>query len=145
MSTLKVTLSSDKFEYYQKVKDAYSRWNTTHTKNTAFPAEPSKILHSEEEINTKLRTTTVTLCSPAMGNSFAAGTTDGPGMFGFTQGTTSGNPFWDKVRDFLSEPTEEEVECQAPKPILLNTGDVAKPYEWDPRIVPVQILKVSVY
>lgn len=143
MSTLKVTLSSDKFEYYQKVKDAYSRWNTTHTKNTAFPAEPSKILHSEEEINTKLRTTTVTLCSPAMGYSFAAGTTDGPGMFGFTQGTTSGNPFWDKVRDFLSEPTEEEVECQAPKPILLNTGDVAKPYEWDPRIVPVQILKVG--
>ena len=30
-------------------------------------------------------------------------------MFGFTQGTTTGNPFWDKVRDFLSEPTPEEI------------------------------------
>lgn len=27
----------------------------------------------------------------------AIGTTDGPGMFGFTQGTTSGNKFWDTV------------------------------------------------
>lgn len=62
------------------------------------------------------------LCSPAMGYSFAAGTTDGPGMFKFTQGTTTGNPFWNKVRDFLSEPTQEEIDCQAPKPILLNTG-----------------------
>lgn len=54
--------------------------------------------------------------------SFAAGTTDGPGMFNFAQGTTSGNPFWDKVRDFLSVPTQEEIDCQAPKPILINTG-----------------------
>lgn len=54
--------------------------------------------------------------------SFAAGTTDGPGMFNFAQGTTTDNPFWNKVRDFLSEPTQEEIDCQAPKPILLNTG-----------------------
>ena len=86
---------------------------------------------------------TVFTCKPAMGYSFAAGTTDGPGMFGFTQGTTSGNPFWDKVRDFLSVPTEEEIACQAPKPILINTADINVPYEWDPRIVPVQILRVG--
>lgn len=43
-------------------------------------------------------------------------------MFGFTQGTTTDNPFWNRVRDFLSEPTQEEIDCQAPKPILLNTG-----------------------
>lgn len=83
------------------------------------------------------------LCSPSMGYSFAAGTTDGPGMFKFTQGTTSGNPFWDKVRDFLSEPTEAEIACQAPKPILFNTGDMVKPYDWDPHTVPVQILRVG--
>lgn len=64
----------------------------------------------------------VQLCNPAMGYSFAAGTTDGPGMFNFHQGETTGNPFWDKVRDFLSKPTDEEMACQAPKPILLNTG-----------------------
>lgn len=28
------------------------------------------------------------LCAPAMGMSFAAGTTDGPGMFNFAQGDT---------------------------------------------------------
>ena len=86
---------------------------------------------------------TETLCSPAMGYAFAAGTTDGPGMFGFTQGETSGNPFWDKVRDFLSEPTQEEIKCQAPKPILLNTADIDKPYEWDPETVAVQIFRIG--
>jgi len=41
---------------------------------------------------------TVELCKPAMGYAFAAGTTDGPGMFGFEQHTTTVNPFWNKVR-----------------------------------------------
>lgn len=86
---------------------------------------------------------TKTLCTPAMGYSFAAGTTDGPGMFGFTQGTTSGNPFWDKVRDFLSEPTEEEIACHAPKPILLNTADIRRPYQWDPTVVPLQLFRIG--
>jgi neutral ceramidase len=86
---------------------------------------------------------TTTLCTPAMGYSFAAGTTDGPGMFDFSQGTTTGNIFWNKVRDFLSKPTNEEIACQHPKPILLNTGDVDVPYAWDPHIVPVQILRLG--
>lgn len=83
------------------------------------------------------------LCSPSMGYAFAAGTTDGPGMFSFTQGSTSGNPFWDKISYWLGQPTEEERACQAPKPILINTGGVKHPYEWDPRIVPVQILRIG--
>lgn len=83
------------------------------------------------------------LCRPSMGYSFAAGTTDGPGMLKFTQGTTSGNPFWDKVRDFLSTPTEEEIACQAPKPILFNTGDMYTPYQWDPDHIPLQIFRVG--
>lgn len=33
--------------------------------------------------------TKVHTCKPAMGFSFAAGTTDGPGMFGFQQGLSS--------------------------------------------------------
>lgn len=87
--------------------------------------------------------TVKTLCSPAMGYSFAAGTTDGPGMFNFAQGTTTDSPFWDKVRDFLSEPTQAEIDCQAPKPILLNTGDIVRPYEWDPETLPIQILRLG--
>jgi neutral ceramidase len=85
----------------------------------------------------------VTLCRASMGYSFAAGTTDGPGMFGFTQGTTTGNPFWDKVSSFLSKPTQEEIDCQAPKPILLNTGDIDIPYAWDPQTVPIQIIRLG--
>ncbi len=34
----------------------------------------------------------VALCGPALGYAFAAGTTDGCGMFDFTQGETTGNP-----------------------------------------------------
>lgn len=63
-------------------------------------------------------------CLPAMGYSFAAGTTDGAGAFNFSQGTTSGNPIWDSVRDLLAIPTQEDIDCHAPKPILLMTGRV---------------------
>lgn len=73
--------------------------------------------------SSKLLLYIIYFCCPLFNSySFAAGTTDGPGMFNFAQGTTTDNPFWNKVRDFLSEPTQEEIDCQAPKPILLNTG-----------------------
>lgn len=57
------------------------------------------------------------LCKPSMGYSFAAGTTDGPGFFTFHQGDQTGNEFWDRVRDFLKEPTQELLDCQKPKPV----------------------------
>ena len=82
-------------------------------------------------------------CPAALGYSFAAGTTDGPGMFDFTQGTNSSSPFWNVVSGFISKPTEEEKACQAPKPILLNTGDVSKPYDWDPKTVPISVFQVG--
>lgn len=78
-----------------------------------------------------------------MGYSFAAGTTDGPGAFDFTQGTTSGNPLWNLVRDFLAMPSREDMECQKPKPILLATGRATFPYEWQPRIVSTQIVMIG--
>ncbi|XP_077285659.1 neutral ceramidase-like [Arctopsyche grandis] len=78
-------------------------------------------------------------CLPAMGYSFAAGTTDGPGEFNFTQGTKTGNPLWDSIRNFLATPTKEDIECQAPKPILLATGRMKFPYEWQPKILSTQL------
>jgi len=60
-----------------------------------------------------------------MGYSFAAGTTDGPGSFAFEQGTTTSNPFWNAVRNFLAAPTENDIRCQSPKPIFLTTGRVS--------------------
>lgn len=46
----------------------------------------------------------------------------GPGAFDFTQGDLNGTTFWRLVRDFLHVPSEQQKACQAPKPILLDTG-----------------------
>lgn len=85
----------------------------------------------------------VTGCTPAMGYSFAAGTTDGPGVMDFTQGTTSDNPFWNTVRDFLAEPSAQDIACHDKKPILIATGKAVFPYAWQPTIVPTQIFAIG--
>jgi hypothetical protein len=63
-----------------------------------------------------------------MGYSFAAGTTDGPGSFAFEQGTTTSNPLWNAVRNFLAAPTADDILCHGAKPILLATGQVSRSY-----------------
>uniref|UniRef100_A0A2P2M106 Neutral ceramidase n=1 Tax=Rhizophora mucronata TaxID=61149 RepID=A0A2P2M106_RHIMU len=86
---------------------------------------------------------TVKTCPAAMGFAFAAGTTDGPGAFDFTQGDVKGNAFWRLVRNLLKTPSEKQVKCQHPKPVLLDTGDMNLPYEWAPSILPIQILQIG--
>ncbi|KAI4999233.1 neutral ceramidase [Hordeum vulgare subsp. vulgare] len=85
----------------------------------------------------------VKTCPAAMGFAFAAGTTDGPGAFDFKQGDDKGNPFWRLVRNLLKTPGKEQVECQAPKPILLDTGEMKEPYDWAPAILPIQIIRIG--
>ncbi|KAH9736307.1 Neutral ceramidase 2 [Citrus sinensis] len=75
-------------------------------------------------------TEVVKTCPAAMGFAFAAGTTDGPGAFDFKQGDDKGNPFWKLVRNVLKAPSKEQVKCQHPKPILLDTGEMKIPYDW---------------
>ncbi|KAF7354597.1 Neutral ceramidase [Mycena sanguinolenta] len=90
--------------------------------------------------------TTVNTCPAAMGFSFAGGTTDGPGSFDFVQGdnSTSQNPLWEIVKSFITPiPSAEQVACQYPKPILLNTGYATLPYAWSPSTVDIQMLKVG--
>ncbi|KAJ6578582.1 Neutral/alkaline nonlysosomal ceramidase [Mycena sp. CBHHK59/15] len=90
--------------------------------------------------------TTVETCPAAMGFSFAGGTTDGPGAFDFVQGdnSTSQNPFWEIVKNFVTPaPSAAQIACQAPKPILLNTGYATQPYAWSPSTVDIQMLKVG--
>eukprot|EP01119_Soliformovum_irregulare_P003951 TRINITY_DN14980_c0_g1_i1.p1 TRINITY_DN14980_c0_g1~~TRINITY_DN14980_c0_g1_i1.p1 ORF type:complete len:704 (-),score=205.22 TRINITY_DN14980_c0_g1_i1:76-2187(-) len=84
-------------------------------------------------------------CHGSLGDAFAAGTTDGPGDFDFVQGTnsTSTNPYWNYIGSFLSNPSQEEKACQAPKPILLNVGDVEFPGPWIAKIIPVQLLRLG--
>ncbi|EGC34439.1 hypothetical protein DICPUDRAFT_94802 [Dictyostelium purpureum] len=85
-----------------------------------------------------------TTCRAAMGYSFAAGTTDGPGAFDFTQGdnSTSGNIFWNFISKFIAVPTEDQKQCQSPKPILIDVG-LTKPYPWTPDVLPVQIITIG--
>lgn len=88
----------------------------------------------------------VTTCPAALGYSFAAGTTDGPGAFDFKQnntGSPNANPVWSLVRNFLREPSESQKTCHAPKPILLDVGEIERPYLWTPNIVDVQLLRVG--
>jgi len=47
------------------------------------------------------------------------------------------------VRDFLNTPTKEQIECQQPKPILVNTGGMDNPYAWDPSTLALQVLRVG--
>lgn len=83
-----------------------------------------------------------TTCLGALGDAFAAGTTDGPGAFNFQQGTNDSNPngFWNIIAGFLSEPTPEQKKCQYPKPILFNTGGITFPCPWTASILPLQIV-----
>ncbi|KAF9621497.1 hypothetical protein IFM89_021801 [Coptis chinensis] len=94
----------------------------------------------------------VKTCPAALGPGFAAGTTDGPGAFGFQQGDTKRNlqryntqvnDFWILVRNFLKEPSQYQVDCQLPKTVLLDTGEMFDPYPWAPAILPIQILRLG--
>ena len=90
-------------------------------------------------------------CSAALGYGFAGGTTDGPGAFDFRQGTNDTdddsparkNPLWAAARKFVHDPSDEQIACQSPKPILLDVGATTRPYAWTPNIVDIQLLRVG--
>ncbi|KAI1079972.1 Neutral/alkaline nonlysosomal ceramidase [Whalleya microplaca] len=90
--------------------------------------------------------TEVQTCPAALGYSFAAGTSDGPGAFDFTQGDSgepSASPVWEVVKSLLRAPSPEQNACQAPKPVLLDVGELSEPYPWTPNIIDVQLLRVG--
>ncbi|KAF7530434.1 hypothetical protein G7054_g9610 [Neopestalotiopsis clavispora] len=90
--------------------------------------------------------TIVQSCPAALGYSFAAGTSDWPGAFDFTQGDSgnpSANPIWAIVSGLLKEPSPAQKACQGQKPVLLDVGELNTPYAWSPNIVDVQLLRVG--
>ncbi|KAF2871401.1 neutral ceramidase precursor [Massariosphaeria phaeospora] len=89
--------------------------------------------------------TVATTCPAALGNSFAAGTSDGPGAFDFVQNDPGApsNPFWNVVGSAIAPPGEKQKKCQYPKPVLLNVGEAKVPYDWSPNIVDIQVLRVG--
>ena len=90
--------------------------------------------------------TWVSTCPAALGYSFAAGTTDGPGAFDFKQnntGSPNANPVWSVVKGFIHEPSEEQKACHGVKPILLDVGEIESPYLWTPNVVDIQLFRVG--
>lgn len=90
--------------------------------------------------------TEVRTCPAALGYSFAAGTSDGPGAFDFTQhdgGPNTTSPVWRVVSGLLKAPTEDQKACHSPKPILLDVGEMSSPYMWTPNVVDIQVLRVG--
>lgn len=90
-------------------------------------------------------------CSAALGYGFAGGTTDGPGAFDFRQGTNDTdddspalkNPLWKIARGFVHPPSDEQIACQSPKPVLLDVGAATSPYAWSPNIVDIQAMRIG--
>lgn len=89
--------------------------------------------------------TTVQTCPAALGFSFAAGTSDWPGAFDFTQGDEGApnNPLWSAVAALLKAPSSEQKKCQGPKPVLLDVGEMDAPYAWSANIVDIQTFRVG--
>ncbi|OTB12075.1 hypothetical protein K445DRAFT_66988 [Daldinia sp. EC12] len=90
--------------------------------------------------------TEVQTCPAALGYSFAAGTSDGPGAFDFTQGDSgepSASPVWEVIKSLLRAPSPQQKACQNPKPVLLDVGELSEPYPWSPNIIDVQLLRVG--
>ncbi|TAQ83734.1 hypothetical protein B7494_g7939 [Chlorociboria aeruginascens] len=85
-------------------------------------------------------------CPAALGYSFAAGTSDGPGAFDFTQNdpnAPNASPVWQVVSGLLKSPSKDQIHCHFPKPILLDVGEITSPYLWTPNVVDVQVLRVG--
>ncbi|KVH94972.1 Neutral/alkaline nonlysosomal ceramidase [Cynara cardunculus var. scolymus] len=110
------------------------RYRHTYIDFSDLPVQLSEVGESNELVRT---------CPAAMGFSFAAGTTDGPGAFDFKQGDDEGNAFWKLVGGLLKKPDEKQINCQDPKPILIDTGEMHEPYDWAPSILPIQILQIG--
>ncbi|XP_022119315.2 neutral ceramidase [Pieris rapae] len=79
-------------------------------------------------------------CVPGLGYSFASGTIDGANLLNITQGTLNNNPLLDAISGVVAEPTVEDIECHAPKPILLATGRANFPFPWHSSVVSVSLI-----
>ncbi|KAI7255322.1 hypothetical protein D0864_11603 [Hortaea werneckii] len=90
--------------------------------------------------------TEVNTCPAALGYSFAAGTTDGPGAFDFKQAQPddpNASPLWKVVGNRIATPNDTQKACHAEKVILLDVGESESPYVWSPNIVDMQLLQVG--
>ncbi|PLB36567.1 neutral/alkaline ceramidase [Aspergillus candidus] len=135
------------------------QYEAAKTLNDQISSKPVQILKNSEvrafhvyrdmsqyEFISPFNGSTLKTCSAAMGYPFAGGTTDGPGMFDFTQngtGPATKNPLWEVARKIIHAPSKEQEECQYPKKVLFDVGSLTQPYAWDPNVVDIQLLRVG--
>ena len=81
-------------------------------------------------------------CNGALGFAFAAGAEDGPGPSFFSEGDIVGNPFINLFTDGIFDVDADLINCQAPKPILIATGN-ARPHPWTPNILPFSLVTLG--
>ena len=132
---------------FQPAKELYEKLDSEGTPVTGSTVKFFHTFHDMSNFSFPLDNGTyVQTCPAALGYSFAAGTSDGPGAFDFTQNDPNepnASPIWKVVSGFIEEPTEEQQKCHYPKPILLDVGEVNRPYLWTPNVVDIQVLRVG--
>lgn len=132
---------------FQPAKKLYDE---TDTKLTAVSGSSVKSFHTFQDMSNFSfpldNGSYVHTCPAALGYSFAAGTSDGPGAFDFTQNdphTPNASPVWRVVSGLIKAPSKQQQRCHYPKPILLDVGEITTPYLWTPNVVDVQLLRVG--
>ncbi|KUI69634.1 Neutral ceramidase [Cytospora mali] len=131
---------------FQGAKDLYDAFDS---QSTPIVGTTVKSFHFYQNMSyfefTLPNGTVVNTCPAALGYSFAAGTTDWPGAFDFTQADSGlpNDPLWSLVGNLIATPGPKQVACQWPKPVLLDVGETDTPYAWTPDIVDVQSLRVG--
>lgn len=131
---------------YQGAKDLYDAFDSQSTPIVGTTVKSFHFYQNMSYFEFELPNgTAVETCPAALGHSFAAGTTDWPGAFDFTQADSGlpDNPLWDVVGGLISVPGPKQINCQWPKPILLDVGQTDTPYAWTPDIVDVQSFRVG--
>ncbi|PQE13266.1 neutral alkaline non-lysosomal ceramidase protein [Rutstroemia sp. NJR-2017a WRK4] len=132
---------------FQPAKELYDNFDS---KGTAISGSAVKSFHTFQDMSNfsfpLANGSYVHTCPAALGYSFAAGTSDGPGAFDFTQNdpnTPNASPVWRVVSGFIKAPSKQQQRCHYPKPILLDVGEITTPYLWTPNVVDVQVLRVG--
>lgn len=132
---------------FQPAKQLYDE---TDTKLTAISGSSVKSFHTFQDMSDftfpLANGSYVHTCPAALGYSFAAGTSDGPGAFDFTQNdpnAPNASPVWKVVSGLIKAPSKKQQRCHYPKPILLDVGEITTPYLWTPNVVDIQVLRVG--
>ncbi|CAK7204100.1 hypothetical protein SEUCBS139899_006853 [Sporothrix eucalyptigena] len=132
---------------YVAAKAAYDSLAMTDGVHIQGPVRSFHTFHNMTGFEFELPNGTVArTCPAALGYSFAAGTSDGPGAVNFTQhdsDPSNTSPVWKAVSRFLKNPSDEQRACHGAKPILLDVGELNTPYQWTPNIVDIQVFRAG--